>query len=337
MPSSASHRKDSWTKEAQEVYERALFYDSTNPDIYYNLGVVLLEQGRAQQALAYLDKALEMDPDHQQALLNSAVLIQESGNAELRPLAYQRLLRLVQRDPLNERIYFNLGMIAMDDRDYRNAEKWFRKAIELKEDFRSALFNLALLLTDDQRPLEAAPFLNQLVKHHPDHVKGLILLGDIYINNIKDLDAAEKCYERILAVDPGNVQGLHNLCVVYVERGELTAAETCLSRAHVMAPHEDYILRHLKIVRTRLAKYAQMQQQQAGGGGGGGGGSERTATSTLPDASDLSEVPSEVSQARPKKTVFITKNSDSSSKNIDKQVAQATGAAGNSDSSDSPS
>lgn len=66
------------------------------------------------------------------------------------------------------------------------------QAIELKEDFRSALFNLALLLTDDQRPLEAAPFLNQLVKHHPDHVKGLILLGDIYINNIKDLDAAEK-------------------------------------------------------------------------------------------------------------------------------------------------
>ncbi|KAG0699039.1 Transmembrane and TPR repeat-containing protein [Chionoecetes opilio] len=303
------------TKEAQEVYERALFYDSTNPDIYYNLGVVLLEQGRAQQALAYLDKALEMDPDHQQALLNSAVLIQasnstlshplthtpflpfphaspspihlESGNAELRPLAYQRLLRLVQRDPLNERIYFNLGMIAMDDRDYRNAEKWFRKAIELKEDFRSALFNLALLLTDDQRPLEAAPFLNQLVKHHPDHVKGLILLGDIYINNIKDLDAAEKCYERILAVDPGNVQGLHNLCVVYVERGELQAAETCLSRAHIMAPHEDYILRHLKIVRTRLAKLSQMQQQQQQQQQQGGGGSDRTPASVLPDGGDV--------------------------------------------------
>ncbi len=25
------------TKEAQEVYERALFYDSSNPDIYYNV------------------------------------------------------------------------------------------------------------------------------------------------------------------------------------------------------------------------------------------------------------------------------------------------------------
>lgn len=82
-------------------------------------------------------------------------------------------------------------MLAMDDRNIEEAENWFKRAVHLKHDFRSALFNLALLLADDHRPLEAAPFLNQLVKHHPDHIKGLILLGDIYINNIKDLDAAE--------------------------------------------------------------------------------------------------------------------------------------------------
>lgn len=95
-----------------------------------------------------------------------------------------------------------MGMLAMDDKDISEAEHWFRRAVHLKADFRSALFNLALLLADDMRPLEAAPFLNQLVKYHPDHVKGLILLGDIYINNIKDLDAAEnvstKCICSIL-------------------------------------------------------------------------------------------------------------------------------------------
>lgn len=74
---------------------------------------------------------------------------------------------------------------------FLSAEHFFRRAIHIKQDFRSALFNLALLLADDHRPLEAAPFLNQLVKYHPDHVKGLILLGDIYINNLKDIDAAE--------------------------------------------------------------------------------------------------------------------------------------------------
>lgn len=91
----------------------------------------------------------------------------------------------------NERVFFNLGMLAMDEGDVPAAEHWFRQAILIKDDFRAALFNLALLLADDHRPLQAAPFLNQLVRFHPDHVKALILLGDIYINNIKDLDAAE--------------------------------------------------------------------------------------------------------------------------------------------------
>lgn len=88
-------------------------------------------------------------------------------------------------------MFFNLGMLAMDEGDVPAAEHWFRQAILIKEDFRAALFNLALLLADDHRPLQAAPFLNQLVRFHPDHIKALILLGDIYINNIKDLDAAE--------------------------------------------------------------------------------------------------------------------------------------------------
>ncbi len=29
------------TKEAQEVYEKALFYDRSNPDIYYNVSLLL--------------------------------------------------------------------------------------------------------------------------------------------------------------------------------------------------------------------------------------------------------------------------------------------------------
>jgi protein O-mannosyl-transferase len=59
---------------------------------------VFLEQGKASQALAYLDKALEFDPEHEQALLNSAILLQELGRAELRKIARERLLKLLAKD-----------------------------------------------------------------------------------------------------------------------------------------------------------------------------------------------------------------------------------------------
>ncbi|KAG8177684.1 hypothetical protein JTE90_021982 [Oedothorax gibbosus] len=239
------------THEAQSVYEQALKFDDGNPDIYYNLGVVFLEQRRTDQALFYFEKALKIKPDHEQALLNSAILIQESGSRHLRKVAYTRLNTLLQRKRVNERVYFNLGMLAMDEKNTTLAEKWFQKAVQIREDFRSALFNLALLLSEAGRPNEAVPFLHKLLRHHPDHVKGLILLGDIYINIIRDLDAAQECYENILRQEPHNIQALHNLCVVFVERGSLDKAESCLERASVLAPNEKYVTEHLQIVRQR--------------------------------------------------------------------------------------
>ncbi|CAN7939236.1 unnamed protein product, partial [Ixodes hexagonus] len=243
------------TKEAQEVYQRALQLDSSNADIHYNLGVVFLEQGKPDDALSYFNKALELDPSHEQALMNSAILIQESGSPKLRQVAFQRLQRLLERGKANERVYFNLGMLSMDESKPRDAERWFQDAIRVKADFRSALFNLALLLSDSGRHLEAVPHLLQLLQSHPDHVKGLILLGDIYINHLKDVDKAEECYERILSVEPSHVQAMHNLCVVHVQRGFLLKAQACLERALRLAPKEAYIAAHLDVVKDRIRRY----------------------------------------------------------------------------------
>lgn len=95
-----------------------------------------MEQGKPSQALAYLDKALDFEPEHTQALLNSAIVLSELGDPSHRAIAQQRLLTLLSRDKDNERAFFHLGMLAMDERDLENAEKYFRQAIQLKEDFR---------------------------------------------------------------------------------------------------------------------------------------------------------------------------------------------------------
>lgn len=240
------------TQEAKEVYEQALGFENDNPDLLYNMGVVLLSQGQHNEAMAYLNKALEYDPDHYQALLNSAILIQESGSSHLNHVARERLLRIVRKGKSNERVFFNLGMLAMDAKDQSGAEQWFRKAVEVKPDFRSALFNLALLLSESDRPLEAEPFLRQLLHYYPEHVKGLILLGDLYVNHRGDLRAAEKCYRLILRIEANNVQAQHNLCVIMVEAGDLANARECLERVADLAPNEAYISKHLRIVEEKL-------------------------------------------------------------------------------------
>lgn len=194
-------------------------------------------------------------------MINSAILIQELGDDRLRPIAQKRLLKLIELNKANERVYFNLGMLSMDDKAYAAAEKWFKLAVQSRPDFRSALFNLALLLSDTNRPMEALHYLKQLLAYYPDHIKGLVLLGDIYINVVKNVDEAEKCYLKIVQLDPKNIQGQHNLCVIYVEKGKLEEAEKCLIKVNAISPNRDYIDRHLRIVRKRIEQKRMLNKE----------------------------------------------------------------------------
>lgn len=241
--------------DARLTYEAALRQDPKNADLYYNLGVVLLEQNQTKAARKNFELALQFNPDHWQSLYNSAILMQEGGDPKERDLAMQRLERLKLQKGEDPKVYFNYAMVAMDEQKFDLAETNFRKAIELDPMFRSALFNLALMLVNNlQRPLDAVPVLNQLLEHYPDHDKGLILMGDINVNTLKDLDAAEKNFNSILSRNPSNSQAMHNLCVVYVEQGDLLRAEKCLLRTQQLDPHAQYIQDHLKIVRNKIAE-----------------------------------------------------------------------------------
>ncbi|XP_075712919.1 protein O-mannosyl-transferase TMTC3 [Rhinoderma darwinii] len=238
--------------EAKEAYLRALELDGMNADLWYNLAIVYIELKDPSEALRNFNQALDLNPQHKLALFNSALLMQESGNPKLRPEAKKRLLTYVEEEPLDANGYFNLGMLAMDEKNDLEAEKWMKKAIQLQHGFRSALFNLALLYSQTARELDALPVLEELLRYYPDHIKGLILKGDILMNQKKDTKGAKKCFEQILEMDPNNVQGKHNLCVVYFEERDLLRAERCLVETLALAPHEEYIQRHLSIVRNKI-------------------------------------------------------------------------------------
>lgn len=152
----------------------------------------------------------------------------------------------------------------MDDKKDTEAETWMKKAIKLQADFRSALFNLALLYSQTAKELQALPVLEDLLRYYPDHIKGLILKGDILMNQKKDILGAKKCFEKILEMDPTNVQGKHNLCVVYFEEKDLLKAERCLVETLALAPHEEYIQRHLSIVREKISSSGFTEQPVTG-------------------------------------------------------------------------
>ena len=45
--------------------------------------------------------------------------------------AGHRLMTLVDLEPENDKVYYNLGVLSMDDKKFDQAEAWFDKAIEV--------------------------------------------------------------------------------------------------------------------------------------------------------------------------------------------------------------
>ena len=79
-------------------------------------------------------------------------------------------------------------------------------------------------------------------------------MGDIAINHLKDLNLAEKSFRAVLKTTPHHLQALHNLCVVHAERGRLKEAEGCLVDVLNKQPQEEYVKKHLEIVRKSIKR-----------------------------------------------------------------------------------
>ena len=57
-----------------------------------------------------------------------------------------RLMTLMSMEPENEKLYFNLGMLSMDDQKFEEAKQWFDKAIEVLPSSSSDSLSLSYFL-----------------------------------------------------------------------------------------------------------------------------------------------------------------------------------------------
>jgi tetratricopeptide (TPR) repeat protein len=63
------------TEKFKSILEEATTKDPKNPELQYNLGVIASESDHPEEAMAYYNKAIELDPTYVNAYINSAALV----------------------------------------------------------------------------------------------------------------------------------------------------------------------------------------------------------------------------------------------------------------------
>jgi tetratricopeptide (TPR) repeat protein len=164
------------------------------------MGVVYMELGMDEEAVKYLEKAVQILPYDYQSLNNLGIVYGRLGYYEK---AVNELLTAIWLRPDNDSIRINLSVLYQREKKYDEAEKIIRYLINKNPNHSANLhFRLALLYKDAGR-YESA--ISELIKS--SELASTIInpyeeVGNIYSSRLKDREKAIYYYSKGIEAAP---------------------------------------------------------------------------------------------------------------------------------------
>ena len=103
-------------EDAVRTFRECLDLQADFPDARYNLGIVLAETGRWEEALTHLEAAREKEPDRSEIQLSLGSLYQRMGDFENAKAAFEIAIR---REPKNANAHMSLAGLLLQLGQYR--------------------------------------------------------------------------------------------------------------------------------------------------------------------------------------------------------------------------
>ena len=220
------------------------------------LGLVAVSAGAPDKGLAWLDTALETEPDFLGALEARATALADLGRPAEAHIAFERAFQAGCVDPA---AHYNHGNVlaAMGRRDAAIAA--YDRALALRPNYPEALRAGGIILRDSGRTDQALLFWDEALRLRPTYL-------DAVFDRANLLDALDRPREALATLDaaltqlPGHPQLLNNRGVVLFHLGLLQEALETLDLA--LARDPNFAPAHLNKgeVRIRQGLFVQALQ-----------------------------------------------------------------------------
>ncbi len=152
-------------RDALADYRKAVELDPDEDEARLKLAELSLAQHQLEEASAHFTELLKRHPDQGEALLGLARCRAEQGDAAA---AVTLLDRLLSSQPDHAGALAERGKLALDAGNPADAEKWLRRAAEVAPFEREALYNLYRCLSGNGRTAEAEQCLARIQRIDED-------------------------------------------------------------------------------------------------------------------------------------------------------------------------
>lgn len=252
--------------EALVGYRKVLRKYPRHADALHLMGIILDDQGKAEEGLAHINKAIAICADFAPFYLNRGLVFFRQqqfttaisdfnqalllgyrnpqsygylGDALLAnksiKLAIEAYQQALQLEPNNINICHNLGNAYLAEKDYSSAANCYKTVLEFKPDSAETLTNLGIVLTAQNKIDEAISYHQKALIIKPNFIQAHNNLGLAY-NQLRDFYAAETTYRTALTLDQNNAEVYLNLGVNYRDQNKIEQALECFQKAATLQP-----------------------------------------------------------------------------------------------------
>lgn len=204
-------------------YHRAVQLNPQHEDAYLKRGILYKDIKNYRAALADFNKVLELNPQSLVAFLGCGDCYDALHDWEGAVGNFNEALRL---KPNNAQVYFRCGVIYAEQKYYDKALYHFNKSIEQDPSNIEAYYNRGIVYFSLKRRQEARLEFNSVIRRQADHAGAYYMRGLCYEIE-KDFEHAEDDYRQALQLDPYHRKAEIRLAEI---RGRLSHPDSFLMR-----------------------------------------------------------------------------------------------------------
>ncbi len=196
--------------EALQSLNQAIALNPHFPEPYYNKATVLIKLKRLEEALTYLDRYITLKPENHLAIFLKSDIYRKLGQLELATLECRKLITL---QPNNISALTNLGLLLSDQEKYEDALFFLNEAKLLNSN--AEIFNNIGVTYERMGQYHLAiENFSEALKLKPDSIEVLINCG-VTLERLGKLDDAITYANRIIELDEKNEAGYFGRAACY--------------------------------------------------------------------------------------------------------------------------
>ena len=212
---------------ALDLISRAIKINPNSAEPHYNLGNVLRDLSRIEEAIVSYNKAISLNPYYINAYFNRGIALQDLGRFDEAVISYEDVIKI--NGNLAE-VYNNRGNALKALNRIKEAIESFDKAVLLNPKYAEAYNNRGAAYKELGCLQEALADYETAISINSNYAEPFNNRGNVH-QELKNFSEAANNFEKAIAINSGYADAWYNLGNTYKELANLEMAVNCYDHA----------------------------------------------------------------------------------------------------------